>query len=115
KSLQTVISDEEEQLQTARTYRDRYGNVSTMETGNIGQKTSQDSGTASASSGAEACGICHRPLSAPASVSRGIGPVCAGHPNGSGGGASSSISGSAPVETVSPVQTAAASPLARDL
>jgi hypothetical protein len=25
------------------------------------------------------CGICHRPLSNPASVSRGIGPICAGH------------------------------------
>ena len=28
------------------------------------------------------CGICHRPLSDPASVSRGIGPICAGHGNG---------------------------------
>ena len=33
------------------------------------------------------CGICHRPLSDPASVSRGIGPICAGH--GSGGSRSS--------------------------
>ena len=31
------------------------------------------------------CGICHRPLSDPASVSRGIGPICAGHSNGSPG------------------------------
>jgi biotin operon repressor len=30
------------------------------------------------------CAICHRPLSNPASVSRGIGPVCAGHGNGAG-------------------------------
>ena len=28
------------------------------------------------------CDICHRPLRDPASVSRGIGPVCAGHGNG---------------------------------
>jgi hypothetical protein len=31
---------------------------------------------------ASRCGICHRPLSNPASVSRGIGPICAGHENG---------------------------------
>ena len=49
------------------------------------------------------CDICHRPLSDPASISRGIGPVCAGHGNGaregSGGGARGglAVSPSAPV------------------
>ena len=32
--------------------------------------------------GATQCGICHRPLSDPASMQRGIGPICAGHGNG---------------------------------
>jgi uncharacterized protein DUF6011 len=41
---------------------------------------------------ASQCGICHRPLSNPASVSRGIGPVCAGHGNG-GSHASGSLNG----------------------
>jgi hypothetical protein len=31
------------------------------------------------------CTICHRPLSDPVSVSRGIGPICAGHGNGAHG------------------------------
>jgi phage N-6-adenine-methyltransferase len=31
---------------------------------------------------ASRCGICHRPLSNPASITRGIGPICAGHGNG---------------------------------
>jgi phage N-6-adenine-methyltransferase len=43
------------------------------------------------------CGICHRPLSDPASVSRGIGPICTGH--GSGGSHSAGIlSGAAGLE-----------------
>jgi DNA N-6-adenine-methyltransferase (Dam)/Family of unknown function (DUF6011) len=31
------------------------------------------------------CGICERPLSDPASIARGIGPICAGHSNGAHG------------------------------
>jgi Family of unknown function (DUF6011)/DNA N-6-adenine-methyltransferase (Dam) len=42
---------------------------------------------------APSCGICHRPLSDPASISRGIGPICAGH--GSGGSRSSPALGGA--------------------
>jgi len=34
---------------------------------------------------ASRCGICSRPLSDPASVSRGIGPICAGHGSGGSG------------------------------
>jgi hypothetical protein len=43
------------------------------------------------------CGICHRVLSDAASVSRGLGPICAGHGNGAGraGGAGSAL-GKAP-------------------
>jgi Family of unknown function (DUF6011)/DNA N-6-adenine-methyltransferase (Dam) len=38
------------------------------------------------------CAICHRPLSDPDSISRGIGPVCAGHSNGAHGARSGASS-----------------------
>ena len=50
------------------------------------------------------CAICHRPLSDPASVSRGIGPICTGHSNGApstrsgpGGGGAAAAHGHAPL------------------
>ena len=63
------------------------------------------------------CGICHRPLSDPASVSRGIGPICAGHgspgspPPGAGGAAPTRpadalvLEAEAPAEDGTPVKS----------
>jgi hypothetical protein len=38
RSLKTVLSDEAEQVQTSRTYTDRHGHTSTMDTRKIGQR-----------------------------------------------------------------------------
>jgi Family of unknown function (DUF6011) len=56
---------------------------------------------------AQRCGICERPLSDPASIERGIGPICAGHGNGKGEAAApvplSSAPGPEPAVTDRPV------------
>jgi hypothetical protein len=52
------------------------------------------------------CAICHRPLSDPGSISRGIGPVCAGHGNGAHGtsrGASQPSAAPLAIEDEAPV------------